>query len=155
MTNDDEDNIISALQAKKLGVKQVMALIARTAYVDLFEGSGINTVISPQLITVSYILRYIRRGDMLNVYSLRRGAAEAIELIAHGDRKTSKVVGRSLNNIHLPDGANVCAIVRDDKVLIDLTDIIIESGDHVILFVSDKKDIQKVERLFQVSPKFF
>ncbi len=155
MTNDDEDNIISALQAKKLGAKQVMALIARTAYVDLIEGGAINIAVSPQLTTVSYILRYIRRGDMLNVYSLRRGAAEAIEVVAHGDRKTSKVVGRLVNEIKFPKGAAVGALVRGRDVLIALDDVIIESEDHVILFVSDKKDVRSIERLFQVSPKFF
>lgn len=155
LTNDDEDNIIGALQAKKLGAKQVMALIARTAYVDLIEGGTINIAVSPQLTTVSYILRYIRRGDMLNVYSLRRGAAEAIEVVAHGDKQTSKVVGRAVSQVKFPKGTAVGAVVRGSRVLVSLDDLIIEPEDHVILFVSNKKDIRIIERLFQVSPKFF
>lgn len=155
MTNDDEDNIICSLQAKKLGAKQVMALIARTAYVNLIQGGAINIAISPQLATVSSILRYIRRGDMMNVYSVRRGMAEAIEAVAHGDRKTSKVVGRYIHQLKLPKGVFISAVVRQNAVIIVEEDTMIESEDHIILFVSNKKSLKDVERLFQVSAKFF
>ncbi len=155
MTNDDEDNIISSLQAKKLGAKQVMTLIARTAYVDLIEGGAINIAISPQLTTVSSILRYMRRGDMLNVYSMRRGAAEAVEIVAHGDERTSQVIGKTVDQIKLPADTRVGGIVRNNQLLIDLQDVRIESLDHVILFLSNRKDIRSVEKLFQVNPGFF
>jgi len=155
ITNDDEDNIIACLQAKRLGAKQVMALITRTAYVDLIEGGVINIAISPQLTTVGSILTHIRQGDVVNVHSLRRGAAEAIEAVAHGDRSTSKVVGRTLMEIKLPKGTTIGAIVREDEVIIPHRDTAIAPEDHVILFVSDKKHIKDVERLFQVSPSFF
>ena len=155
VTNDDEDNIIASLQAKRLGAKQVMALITRTAYVDLIEGGPINIAISPQQISVGSILTHIRRGDITNVHSLRRGAAEAIEVVAHGDNKTSKVVGRSMQSIKLPKGTNLGAIVRGEEVIVPHSGTEIESEDHIILFVSDKKMIRDVERLFQVSPGFF
>lgn len=155
LTNDDEDNIIACLMAKRLGAKQVMALVTRPAYVDLIEGGTINIAISPQLITVGSILTHVRRGDVVSVYSLRRGAAEAIEAVAHGDKKTSKVVGRTLPEIKLPLGTTIGAIVRNEEVIIPHHDTVIESGDHIILFVADKKHIENVERLFQVSAGFF
>lgn len=155
VTNDDEDNIISCLQAKRLGVKQVMSLITRTAYVDLIEGSVINVAVSPQQATVGSILTHIRRGDMVNVYSLRRGAAEAIEVIAHGDEKTSKVVGRQLKAIKLHKSASIGAILRNKRVLIPNGETVIESDDHVVIFVADKKHVSDVEKLFQVSAGFF
>ena len=155
VTNNDEANIMSCLQAKRLGVKQVMALITRTAYVDLIEGGSINIAISPQQTTIGFILAQIRRGDAVSVYSLRRGAAEAIELIAHGDRKNSKVVGRQLRDIKLPSGTHIGALVRDEKVLIANHDLVVEEEDHVILFVADKRDIRAVEKLFQVGATFF
>lgn len=155
VTNNDEANIMSCLQAKRLGVKQVMALITRTAYVDLIEGGSINIAISPQQTTIGFILAHIRRGDAVSVYSLRRGAAEAIELIAHGDHKTSKVVGRKLSEIKLPRGTHIGAIVRDSKVKIAENELLIEAEDHVVLFVSDKRDIGAVERLFQEGTSFF
>lgn len=155
VTDDDEDNIIASLQAKKLGAKQIMALIARTAYVDLIEAAPINIAISPQQATVGSILKYIRRGDIVGVHSLRRGAAEAIEAVAHGDKQSSKVVGRPLHKIKLPKGANIGAVVRGKEVIIPDSDTVIEPEDHVILFLSNKKSIRDAEKLFQVSAGFF
>lgn len=155
LTNDEESNIIASLQAKKIGANQAMALIARRAYVDLIEGGPINIAISPQQASVSSILKHIRKGDVVNVHSLRRGAAEAIEAVAHGDKKTSKVVGRNLKQIKLPKGTTIGAVVRGDQVIIPHHDTVIESGDHVILFVANKKHLNDVEKLFQVSAGFF
>ena len=155
VTNDDEDNIIACLQAKRCGVKQVMALITRTAYVDLIEGGPINIAISPQQATVGSILTRVRRGDVVNVHPLRRGAAEAIEAIAHGDKKTSKVVGRTLKEIKLPKGTTIGAIVRKGEVIIPHHDTAIQSEDHIVLFVANKRHIRDVERLFQVGAGFF
>jgi trk system potassium uptake protein TrkA len=154
VTNDDEANIMACMQAKRLGVRQTMALITRTAYVDLIEGSGINIALSPQQASISSILAYLRRGDVVNVHSLRRGAAEAIEAVAHGDKKTSKVVGRTLAEIKLPKFTTIGAIVRNSKVIIPHHDTIIESEDHVILFLANKKYISDVEKLFQVAVTF-
>lgn len=155
VTDDDEANIIACIQAKRLGVKQVMALITRTAYVDLIEGGSINIAISPQQATIGSILTHIRQGDVLMVHSLRRGAAEAIEAVAHGDRKTSKVVGRTLAQIKLPKNTTIGAIIRSNKAIIPNNETVIESEDHVILFVADKKRIRDVEKLFRVSASFF
>jgi len=155
VTNDDEDNIIACLQAKRLGAKQVMALITRTAYVDLIEGGPINIAISPQLATVGSILTHIRRGDIVNVHSLRRGAAEAIEVVAHGDKKTSKVVGRKIADIKLPKGTTIGALMRHDNVVITTGETEIEPEDHIIMFVANKRSVGDVEKLFQVSPGFF
>ena len=156
VTDDDEVNIMSCLQAKRLGAKQVLALITRTAYVELLEGSSdIDIVISPQQATIGSILTHIRRGDIVNVHSLRRGAAEAIEVVAHGDEETSKVVGRSILEIKLPRGATIGTIIRSNRVIIPQATTVIESDDHLILFLVDKRQIREVERLFQVSVTFF
>ncbi|MCP3680195.1 MAG: Trk system potassium transporter TrkA [Gammaproteobacteria bacterium] len=155
VTNDDENNIMSCMLAKRLGARKVLALITHTAYVDLLEGANIDIVISPQQATTSSILRYIRRGDIVNVHSLRRGTAEAIEIIAHGDKNTSKVVGRRVDEISLPPGSMIGAVVRGDRVMMAHGELVIKAEDHVILFVIDKKRISQVERLFEVSLGFF
>jgi trk system potassium uptake protein TrkA len=155
VTSDDEANIMAALQAKRMGARQVMALIMRPAYVDLIEGGEINIAISPQEATISSILAHVRRGDVVSVHSLRRGAAEAIEAIANGDEKTSKVVGRTLAEIHMPRATTIGAIVREGAVIIPHHDTRIESGDHVILFVSDKSHIREVEKMFSVKLSYF
>ena len=118
LTNDDEANIMSSLLAKRLGASKVMTLINNPAYVDLVQGGEIDIAISPQLATIGTLLAHVRRGDIESVHSLRRGAAEAIEVVAHGDAKSSKVIGRSINEIKLPPGTTIGALVRDEEVLI-------------------------------------
>jgi trk system potassium uptake protein TrkA len=155
VTDDDEANILSAMLAKRLGARKAMALINRTAYVDLVQSGPIDVAISPQQATIGTLLKHVRRGDVVMVHSLRRGAAEAIEAIAHGDPHSSKVVGRTIAAIHLPKGASIGAIVRGDRVLIAHHDTVIESEDHVILFLQDRLRVPEVEKLFQVGVTFF
>ncbi|MDH5361246.1 MAG: Trk system potassium transporter TrkA, partial [Gammaproteobacteria bacterium] len=154
LTNDDEANILSALLAKKLGARKVMSLINRSSYVDLVESGDIDIAISPQQATIGSLLTHVRRGDVVAVHSLRRGAAEAIEAVAHGDPTSSKVVGQTVEELDLPPGTTIGAIVRGDEVIIAHHDTMIESDDHVILFLVDKKYIPQVERLFQVGITF-
>ncbi|MCL7461403.1 Trk system potassium transporter TrkA [Pseudomonas sp. NW5] len=155
LTNDDEANIMSSLLAKRLGARKVMSLINNPAYVDLIQGGEIDIAISPQQATIGTLLTHVRRGDIVAVHSLRRGAAEAIEAIAHGDARASKVVGRKVADVPLPPGTTIGAIVRDEQVLIAHGTTQIEDGDHVLLFLVDKKYVRDVERLFQPGLTFF
>lgn len=155
LTNDDENNIMSSLLAKRDGARKVIALINRNAYVGLVQGGKIDIAVSPAYVTIGSLLAYVRHGDVAVVHSLRRGAAEALELVAHGDRQSSKVVGRRLDEIDLPKGATIGAIVRGDEVIMGHRNTLIESGDHVIVFVINKRMINKVEKLFQVGIGFF
>ena len=154
LTNADEANIISCMLAKRLGAHKVMALINRAAYVDLVQSNVIDIAISPQQATIGSLLAHIRKGDVVVVHSLRRGAAEAIEAVAHGDRNTSNVVGRTIEELTLPPDTSIGAIVRDDKVIIAHHDTVIASEDHVILLVGDKSRVPEVEKLFQVKITF-
>ena len=154
LTNDDEANILSSMLAKRLGANKVMSLINRPSYVDLVESSIIDIAISPRQVTLGTLLAHVRKGDVVAVHSLRRGAAEAIEAVAHGDRKTSQVVGRSIKEISLPKGATIGAIARAGEVIMAEADLVIEPEDHVILFLADKTGVRETERLFQVSATF-
>lgn len=155
LTNNDEANIMIAMLAKRMGARKVITLITNPAYIDLLQGDEIDIALSPQQITIGSLLTHVRRGDIHNVHSLRRGAAEAIEMIAHGDAESSKVVGRRLDAIDLPDGVTIGAIVRGQEVLIAHRHIVVETDDHVVLFLVDKSQITAVERLFQVGLHFF
>lgn len=155
LTNDEEANILSSMLAKRLGARKVMSIINRASYVDLVQSETIDIAISPQQATIGSLLTHVRRGDVVMVHSLRRGAAEAIEAVAHGDARTSKVVGRCIDEIKLPPGTTIAAVVRGDQVIIAHHDTVIETDDHVILFLVDKRYIQDVERLFQVGVTFF
>jgi trk system potassium uptake protein TrkA len=154
VTDDDEANILSAMLAKRLGARKVMALINRPAYVDLVQSGAIDIAISPQQATIGSLLRHVRRGDVVMVHSLRRGAAEAIEAIAHGDAGSSKVIGRTIEAIKLPKGASIGAIVRGEEVIIAHHNTVIQPEDHVILFLQDKQRVPEVEKLFQVGVTF-
>ncbi|GMR07458.1 MAG: Trk system potassium transporter TrkA [Gammaproteobacteria bacterium] len=154
LTNDDEANILSAMLAKRLGARKVMSIINRSAYVDLVQNGLVDIAISPKLATIGSLLAHVRRGDVVVVHSLRRGAAEAIEAVAHGDQNSSRVVGRSIEDVRLPNGASIGAIVRGDEVIIVHHDTVIEAEDHIIIFLIDKKLVAEVERLFQVGITF-
>src|SRR5699024_7711332 len=162
VTNDDEVNILSAMQAKNLGVRKTMALINRPSYAQMIEtvATQIDVAVSPQQTTVSALLAYVRRGAVERAHTLRRGAAEAIEAIAHGEKGNSRVVGRRVGELEMPMGKNgvpaatVGAILRHDQILIAHDDTVVESGDHVVLFISEKKQVERVERMFQVTPAF-
>jgi trk system potassium uptake protein TrkA len=154
ITNSEEANILSSMLAKRLGAHKVMALINRASYVDLVEAGSIDIAISPQQVTIGSLLAHVRRGDVVKVHSLRRGAAEAIEAIAHGTEKESRVVGRKIEDIQLPKGTAIVALVRNDKVIIAHHDTVIETDDHVILFMTDRRKIEHLEQLFQVGVSF-
>ncbi len=154
VTNNDEANILSSMLAKRMGADKVMSIVTRPAYVDLIEGGDIDVVLSPRQVTIGSLLRHVRRGDVVAVHSLRRGAAECIEAVAHGDASTSKVVGRFIDEISLPANSNVGAVVRGDKVMILERGVVIEPDDHVIMFLADKKCLPEIERLFQVDVGF-
>lgn len=156
LTNDDEANILSSMLAKRLGARKVMSLINRYAYVDLMETEGaIDVAISPQQITISGLLAHVRRGDVVSVHSLRRGAAEVLEAIAHGDSGNSKVVGKCVCDIKLPEGTTIGAIIRGEEVIMAHHDVVIQNEDHLILFLLDKNKFGAVEKLFQVGVTFF
>lgn len=161
LTSDDEDNIMACLLAKRMGARRVLALINRRAYADLVQGTQIDIALSPAQTVIGELLAHVRRGDVEAVYSLRRGAAEALEAVAHGDRKSSKVVGRRIEELPLPSGAQIGAIVRTvhdaevyRKVIIPHHDTVIERDDHVIVFVPRKRMVREIEKLFQVGATF-
>jgi len=172
LTNDDEDNIMAASLAKRLGCKRVLALINRRAYADMVQGGPIDIGLSPAQVSIGSLLAFVRRGDVAKVHSLRRGAAEALEMVVHGDKKSSKVVGRRIDELPVIKGAHVAAIVRDTgevraihkgsflideqigTVVIPHHDTVIEDGDHVIVFCSRKAQVTQVEKLFQVGVQF-
>lgn len=154
LTNAEEANILSAMLAKRLGANKVLALINRPSYAELMESGNIDVAISPQQITIGSLLAHVRRGDVVKVHSLRRGAAEAIEAVAHGREDNSRVVGRRIDQIELPKGTNIACVVRQGQMIMAHHDTVVEADDHVILFLTDRRRIEDVEELFQVGVSF-
>jgi len=154
VTNDDENNIMSCLLAKRMGARRVVALINRRSYVDLLQAGEIDVAISPAQATIGTLLAHVRRGHVTQVHSLRRGVAEALEAVVHGDRDSCRCVGRKIEEIDLPRGAAIAAIVRGEKMIMAHHDTVVQAEDHVIVFVTDKKLLPKVEKFFEVSVSF-
>jgi trk system potassium uptake protein len=169
LTSFDEDNIMACLLAKRLGAKRVLAVINRRAYADLVQGTQIDIAISPSHAVIGELLAHVRRGDVEAVHSLRRGAAEALEGIVRGDAKTCRMAGRRIEEIGLPPGAHIGALVRGlhladgsevepgyakPRVIIAHHDTVVLTNDHVIVFVPRKRMVRQVEKLFQVSATF-
>jgi len=154
LTNSEEANILSAMLAKRLGARKVMALINKPSYAELIESGSIDVAISPQTVTIGSLLAHVRRGDVVRVHSLRRGAAEALEVVVHGDADSSKVIGRRIEDIALPEGTTLGALVRGDDVIIAHHDTTVQPDDHLILFLTDRRHIDAVEKLFQGSASF-
>ena len=150
LTNSEEANVLSAMLAGRLGARKVMALVNKPSYGDLMEHRSIDIVISPQTVTIGSLLAHVRRGDVVRVHSLRRGSAEALETVVHGPADRSRVVGRKVEDIALPDGSSISAVVRGERVIIAHHDTVIEEDDHVIMFLVDPRQIDAVERIFQV-----
>jgi trk system potassium uptake protein len=148
VTNSEEANILSAMLAKRLGAHKVISLINKPSYTELVESSPIDIAISPQTITIGSLLAHVRRGDVVRVHALKRGAAEALEAIVHGDERSSRVVGRMVADIPLPEGASIGAVVRGDEVIMAHHDTLVRADDHVILFLADRRHLEAVERLF-------
>ncbi len=153
ITNSDEINIMSCLLAKNYGAKKTIALVSNLDYEEIFDGDksalAIDKIIEPQQITISSILSYVRKGDLIKVHSLRHGAAEAFEVIAHGGEHASVLVGKKLEDITLPHGVSIGALVRGSKVLMAHRDVVVEAEDHLVFFVIDKNSIEAVEELLQ------
>ena len=154
VTNAEEANILSAMLAKRLGAHRVMALINKPSYAELMEGGPIDVAISPQTITIGALLAHVRRGDVVRVHSLRRGAAEAIEAVVHGDSRSSPVIGKRIEQIPLPPGTTIGAIVRGEDVIMAHHDTVIEADDHVILFLTDRRHVEEVGKLFQAGARY-
>ncbi|WP_399682279.1 Trk system potassium transporter TrkA [Xenophilus sp.] len=179
LTNDDEDNIMSALLAKRMGARRVLALINRRSYADLIHGTQIDIALTPSQTLLGELLAFVRRGDVQVVHSLRRGVAEAMEIVARGDERTSRVVGRAIKDIKLPrdahfglvlrglpdpdaplpaeegEGSSPAAEAAEPEVIVPQPGTVIRSGDHVIIFMPRKRLVREVEKLFRVSATFF
>jgi trk system potassium uptake protein TrkA len=149
LTNSEEANVLSAMLAKRLGARRVMALVNRPSYGELMENRSIDIVLSPQTITIGSLLAHVRRGDVVRVHSLRRGAAEAMEAVVHGTEARSRVAGRRVEEVPLPEGATIVALVRGEEVVMAHHDTRIQGEDHVIVFLADRRHVEAVERLFQ------
>jgi len=148
LTSDDETNILCSMLAKSLGAKVVMSLVDRNAYMNMVDNGSIDNVIYPQHTTIGKILSQVRQGNISGVHSLLRGKAEALEVIIQSNHKNS-LVGKAIRDLKLPNGSLMIGLVRNNIALPTKQDLIINEGDHLIIFISDRSLVPQVESIFQ------
>ncbi len=151
LTNDDETNILSSVLASELGANANFALVNQPQYPRFARRLGIDSFINPRSITVSKVLRHVRRGRIRGVYSLFEGKGELIEAEA---LDTSTLVGKPLREVDFGDGIRIGAIIRGDEVIMPSGEVRINSGDFVVVFAL-ADHVKKVEQMFRVSLEFF
>lgn len=149
ITDDDEENIMSSLLAKRLGAQKVIAIITRQMYGELMEGSMIDVAVSPSEAIIGALMHEVRVGAIVRGHRLRRGEAEAIEFKVMGSKDTSSIIGKRMDQIHIPNSVKVAAIIRDGEVIIPKQDMTIESGDHAIIYSNNRKAMKRIEKIFQ------
>lgn len=151
VTNSDQVNILTSVMAKRLGCKANLTLINNPSYHDLTKQVGIDAFVNPSSVTISKVLQHVRRGRILAVHSLHKGAAEIIEAEA---LETSPLVGSPLRELELPSGMRIGAIYRDGVVLKPNGQMRIKAKDRVVIFAMTEA-VKQVEQLFRVSLEFF
>jgi trk system potassium uptake protein TrkA len=130
-TDYDETNIIASLVARHAGAKQVITLVNKSDYVSLARRIGLDAAVSPRLSAANAILRYVRRGSVTRVATLKDNDAEVMAVAVSG---ASPLVGRPLAEVGFPEGAIVGAVVRGSRVLVPRGTDALEAGDNAIVF---------------------
>ncbi|WP_127143602.1 Trk system potassium transporter TrkA [Pelagibacterium montanilacus] len=151
LTNDDRTNILSSVLASEMGCRANIALVNQGHYPRIARRLGVDAFINPRSVTVSKVLRHVRRGRIRGVYTLANGAAELLEAEA---LETSTLVGVPLRDFAVPDGVRIGAIVRGNKAIMPTGDTVVRAGDFVIVFAL-AANLRQVEKMFRVSIDFF
>ncbi|MDP8222345.1 MAG: Trk system potassium transporter TrkA [Candidatus Lernaella stagnicola] len=150
-SEDDEDNILSALLAKRFGVKKVATVLERATYNQIISSIGVDIIVSKRLAAVNRIMAYMRKGKVRSEVVLGNQRTEVLEFEA---LETSLVVGKALKEIKFPKGVLIIAIIRDNDVIIPGGESVIQVGD-LVLALTDTGNIKALENLFSVNLSFF
>jgi trk system potassium uptake protein TrkA len=143
LSDDDEANILSALLAKKKGTRRTLAISQHQDYLPILDSIGIDITLNPRLITISAILKHLRKGEVISVFKLVEGA-EVMEILVDKD---SSIVNKKISKLKFPANAMIGAILRKGEMMVPEPEFILEPGDSVIL-VALSDSIDKVEKLF-------
>ena len=143
LSHDDENNILSALLAKKYGAKRALVITHDPEYLPILDSIGMDITINPRLITVSAILKHLRKGQVMSVFKL----IEDAEVMEIGVQEHSSIANKQIGKINFPKGAIIGALLRQGEMLLPNDEVTIEAGDSVIL-VALPGTIEKIEKLF-------
>jgi trk system potassium uptake protein len=132
LTDRDEINMLISLLARNLGAHRVIPLVHRTEYMALLDGLGLGAAVSPRFSAANAILRYIRKGPVASVATMKGSRAEAMEVVIG---ESARLSGRAVRDIDFPPGAVLGALVRNDEVIMPRGGTVVHPGDRAIFFV--------------------
>ncbi len=143
-TGNDETNLLSALLAKSVGARKVVSLIEKFEYLPLVPRVGLDAAVSPRMSAVNAILRYVRRGRVMTVATLKGIDAEAIEFSVAED---APIANQVIADLGFPEGGIIGTILRGDTILIPRGPDRILPGDEVIVFALPEA-LPAIEKFF-------
>jgi trk system potassium uptake protein TrkA len=143
LTDDDENNILAALLAKKHGAKRALVITNDPEYLPILDSIGMDITINPRLITVSAILKHLRKGRVMSVFKL----IEDAEVMEIGVDDNSSIVNKKISKVKFPENAMIGALLRKGEMIVPTDDLEIKTGDSVIV-VAQPQAIEKIEKLF-------
>jgi trk system potassium uptake protein TrkA len=143
VTGDDRANLLAAMYARQLGARMTVAGISRGEFAPLADALGVDLTISPRMLAAEAILRFVRKGEVVDVALLASGA-EMIELRVP---ERCRVAGRPLSEVGFPEGAIVGAVLRDGDVVIPTGREVLRAGDDAVVFTVEDA-VEEVENLF-------
>jgi trk system potassium uptake protein TrkA len=144
VAGDEETNVMSALLARHLGARKVVALVKRTDYIPILKEIGLDAAVNPRVTAAGALLRFVRRGHILQVTTFKDIDAEVLELVT-GEK--AKIVGKPLRDVKFPRDAILGGYTRADAFDIPDGETVLEAHDRVIVFALPSA-IPKVERMF-------
>jgi len=151
VTEDDETNILVSLLARQHGCGRVIPLVNKDTYHELTGTLGLGAVVFPKAITVSTIMRYVRRGRIKAVHNILGDFAEILEISAS---KASSVLGKPIKDIDLPNDVYICAIIREGEVILPNKNNSIKNDDLVVVMAT-REQVSKVEKIFSTQVDIF
>lgn len=145
LTPNSETNIITSLMAEELGVYKTIALVENVNYTHISKNIGVDTIINKKLIAANKIFRFIRRGKVKEIISLKGVDAEVIEFELH---KKNRLLKYPIRDLHLPAKSIIAGVVRGNESFIPDGDFRFELNDKVIVFAQPEA-IHQVEEIFK------
>lgn len=145
VTGDDRANMLAAMYAGRLGARSTIAGLSSGEFAPLSDALGVDVTISPRVLASEAILRFVRRGEVVNV-ALLQSNAEMIELKV--PKSGCRVTGKPLSEVSFPKGAIVGALLRDDEVVIPRGNDSLKPGDDAVIFTIESA-VDEVENLFE------
>ena len=151
LTDRDEDNLIISLYAMQRGIPKVIAKSNRQNYASIAHSVGLDSVISPKLITANQILQTVRgmensKGNVMNaLYMIADGQAEAMEFVINS---SSSRLGSPLRELRLKKCILIGVLIHDNRIIIPEGSSVLSQGDTVII-VSRDQGILDINDIFE------